>query len=283
MRHRTIRYNKVTAGGQLVKFSFDLKCYKCGAVDEVESRKVLPDEVVVKKFKERGWALGRRRDFDTCPTCMGVGKSNALASVFKVTDASGPVKPATEIVDEALSVREAEGQRILDIIRADHGSKASPDPTPAQETRDDRVDELIRKVDLALSRIDDVTALMELILDKVSSQPAPAPEPVRVPLESVGTLRRYDRSQTTYISLLRTAVPADILSDSVKIVVEGDRIKIRKSWPSDPKSKVPQLSSRRFSINTYVKGTEGFLPDQLDVETVDGGVDLVKRRTASRG
>jgi hypothetical protein len=62
---------------------------------------VLPDEVISKKFKQKGWLLGRNRSYDVCPKCLGITQENALANVFKVTDASGPVAAPAEIVAQA--------------------------------------------------------------------------------------------------------------------------------------------------------------------------------------
>jgi hypothetical protein len=62
---------------------------------------VLPDDVVSKKFKQRGWLLGRNRSYDVCPKCLGVTQEHALANVFKVTDASSPVPSPAEIVAQA--------------------------------------------------------------------------------------------------------------------------------------------------------------------------------------
>ncbi len=76
---------------------FTLKCHQCPTKDYVDGGRVLPDDVVSKKFKQRGWLLGRNRGYDVCPKCLGVTKENALANVFKVTDANGPVPSAAEI------------------------------------------------------------------------------------------------------------------------------------------------------------------------------------------
>jgi hypothetical protein len=80
---------------------FTLKCHQCPTEDYVDGGRVLPDDLVSKKFKQRGWLLGRNRGYDVCPKCLGVTKENALANVFNVTDASGPVPSAAEIAAQA--------------------------------------------------------------------------------------------------------------------------------------------------------------------------------------
>jgi hypothetical protein len=80
---------------------FSLQCHECATDDFIEGPRVLPDDVVSKKFAQRGWVIGRNRSYDLCPLCVGIAPENKLASVFKVTKGSQPVLTPAEVAAAA--------------------------------------------------------------------------------------------------------------------------------------------------------------------------------------
>jgi hypothetical protein len=103
---RQFPYQAVRIGNQGTKFFTVLHCYKCGSEKAHEAFKALPDEVIAKRFSQWGWVLGRNRNWDVCPTCVGVKPENKLAAKFKVTTDQGPVLSPVEIVQEVQEARE---------------------------------------------------------------------------------------------------------------------------------------------------------------------------------
>lgn len=70
-------------GGEGFRAVYSVVCYKCRKTADIDSKVVLPDEPVRKKFAALGWALGRKRDSDTCPSCMGVAKQRLAVKFNK--------------------------------------------------------------------------------------------------------------------------------------------------------------------------------------------------------
>lgn len=80
----------VRAGGQHVKNVYTLTCYKCTESETIESNVNLPDQVISKKFHQKGWTIGTKRSSDLCPVCSGVKKpvekiAETLAEKFAVS------------------------------------------------------------------------------------------------------------------------------------------------------------------------------------------------------
>ena len=80
---------------------FTLQCHECGTDDFIEGPRILPDDVVAKKFSQRGWVIGRNRSYDMCPLCVGVAPENKLATVFKVTKGDEPVPTPADLAAQA--------------------------------------------------------------------------------------------------------------------------------------------------------------------------------------
>ena len=66
-----------------------------------EAIKVLPDEVIAKRFRSWGWVIGRNRNHDICPVCIGVRPENKLADRFKVTVDDVPVPNRAAVAEQA--------------------------------------------------------------------------------------------------------------------------------------------------------------------------------------
>jgi hypothetical protein len=94
-RHFDPQVRRMHGAPSRVRFS--LMCHECGTDDFIEGPRVLPDDVVSKKFSQRGWVIGRNRSYDRCPLCVGVSQENKLATVFKVTKDKEPVPTPAEI------------------------------------------------------------------------------------------------------------------------------------------------------------------------------------------
>lgn len=76
---------------------FGVTCHQCQHRDSVTSSAELPDQVVRKKFQQKGWLLGRTRESDWCPDCLKIGPENRLADRFKVTDGkTGQTVPSAQ-------------------------------------------------------------------------------------------------------------------------------------------------------------------------------------------
>lgn len=89
------------------KSAYKITCRSCSKADKiaVSSRSgSLPPEVTAKKFKQRGWAVGRGIGDDTCPSCR-VYKSRAaneaVVSTEKLAELTFPKeKPPVSKLDE---------------------------------------------------------------------------------------------------------------------------------------------------------------------------------------
>lgn len=73
-----------------------LTCHLCGAEDSIRSSnsKPLPEEVVRRKFQQKGWITGKndKRKLDTCPTCIEAAKTNGAV----ITMAPEPIPVVKE-------------------------------------------------------------------------------------------------------------------------------------------------------------------------------------------
>ena len=87
---------------------FTLQCHECGTDDFIEGPRILPDDVVAKKFSQRGWVIGRNRSYDMCPLCVGVAPENKLATVFKVTKGAEPVPTPADLAAQASEGKQQE-------------------------------------------------------------------------------------------------------------------------------------------------------------------------------
>lgn len=120
----------VRAGGVPSRVSFSLQCSSCQNPDTISGTSKLPDDVVEKKFKQRGWLLGRSRAHDICPACIRLSQKNRLADKFKVTE-NGEAVPDTVAFVEAAGARRAENTANTSaILQKYFGPKTASNKTP---------------------------------------------------------------------------------------------------------------------------------------------------------
>lgn len=264
---REFPFRQVPTGSGF-RYLWHVNC-RCGQSTTISHIKRLPDEVVNKKLRERGWSPGRNRSSDECPTCLGVKRSSILATKFKVIDAQTgeSAVPAAEVVANIINDRE-EDNMTSEIL------------TKLQELSD-----AIKSIN---KRLDDGQALTELLIETVQNikfEPVTTPAPVepaappRVMLSSVGNMKHYETSGNTYLSIDRSIFSAAIGSDKAEFFVDGDRIKIRKPGTGASQPRNVSISSKMASITTTIKGAHKFSLRSLEVQVNEDGIDLVRVRS----
>jgi hypothetical protein len=70
----------VRAGGRPTKVTYKLQCSRCQRASLYEANGIKSDARVAEKFEQRGWLLGKTRDADVCPTCLGRDPNSQLAN-----------------------------------------------------------------------------------------------------------------------------------------------------------------------------------------------------------
>lgn len=101
MLNREFPYQVTRIGTQASKYFTPVRCCRCGREKVFEAIKALPDEVIAKRFRSWGWLLGRNRNYDICPVCVGVKPENKLAERFKVTVDGRDVPTRAEVAEQA--------------------------------------------------------------------------------------------------------------------------------------------------------------------------------------
>ena len=311
---REFRYHTVgTDTGS--KAVFKVECYRCGATGTVEGPR-FPDEVVRKKLSQRGWYLGRRRDADVCPTCMGVRAENKLASSFKVTSDGAPVPSIEEVVGEATRTKESLNREILTLFNKPSKPPETivteqRTPEPSEPTATSLLVQLIREVgDLRLdvqrllTSNSNLSAAVELLLEREATPPIPEPQPqpvitssrtleskppktkterISVPLEDVGNFSHHADKHKSYFRIQRDFFIARIGEvHSVIVEARGDRIIFRKSaypgaYASLHEVKVV-VNQRSAVVHTTIPGFVGAIGKpgvKIDVVPHADGFDLV--------
>jgi hypothetical protein len=67
---RLFNISSINVPGAPVMGAQAIVCSRCGAQDKIADRKHLPDDVLIKKFSARGWAVStRNRGRHLCPAC----------------------------------------------------------------------------------------------------------------------------------------------------------------------------------------------------------------------
>lgn len=107
MNTREFPYQVTRIGSVGSKYFTPVRCCRCGREKVFESVKALPDEVIAKRFRAWGWVIGRNRNHDICPTCIGVKPENKLADKFKVTVDAVPVPTRADVAEKAQAKIEA--------------------------------------------------------------------------------------------------------------------------------------------------------------------------------
>ena len=101
--------------------AYKITCRLCGTTDKVAAAShsgSLPPEVTIKKFRQRGWAVGNRVGDDTCKDCITFIKINRKATAT-ITIAALPAPPQLEgIVLPDLTEMQAAPEKILTINEA---------------------------------------------------------------------------------------------------------------------------------------------------------------------
>ena len=78
--------------------AYKITCFQCGLVDKVGAAShsgSLPPEVTIKKFRQRGWAVGNRAGADLCVTCVTRNRM-ARKAPATITIAALPAPPKLE-------------------------------------------------------------------------------------------------------------------------------------------------------------------------------------------
>ena len=78
--------------------AYKITCFQCGLVDKVAAAShsgSLPPEVTIKKFRQRGWAVGNRAGADLCVTCVTRNRM-ARKATATITIAALPAPPKLE-------------------------------------------------------------------------------------------------------------------------------------------------------------------------------------------
>lgn len=107
MNTREFPYQVTRIGSVGSKYFTPVRCCRCGREKVFEAVKALPDEVIAKRFRAWGWVIGRNRNHDICPVCIGVKPENKLAEKFKVTVADQPVPTRADVAEKAQAKIEA--------------------------------------------------------------------------------------------------------------------------------------------------------------------------------
>jgi hypothetical protein len=107
MHSREFPYQVTRIGSVGSKYFTPVRCCRCGREKVFEATKALPDEVIAKRFRQWGWVIGRNRNNDICPVCIGVKPENKLAEKFKVTVADQPVPTRADVAEKAQAKIEA--------------------------------------------------------------------------------------------------------------------------------------------------------------------------------
>lgn len=101
MNTREFPYQVTRIGNTGSKYFTPVRCCRCGREKIFEAIKPLPDEVIAKRFRSWGWVIGRNRNNDICPVCIGVKPENKLADRFKVTVDDVPVPNRASVAEQA--------------------------------------------------------------------------------------------------------------------------------------------------------------------------------------
>jgi hypothetical protein len=78
--------------------AYKITCFQCGTTDKVAAAShsgSLPPEVTIKKFRQRGWAVGNRAGADLCVTCVTRNRM-ARKAPATITIAALPAPPKIE-------------------------------------------------------------------------------------------------------------------------------------------------------------------------------------------
>ena len=99
--------------------AYKITCSQCGTTDKVAAAShsgSLPPEVTIKKFRQRGWAVGNRPGADLCVTCVTRNRM-ARKAPATITIAALPAPPKLEgivlpdltehVPDKILTIKEA--------------------------------------------------------------------------------------------------------------------------------------------------------------------------------
>ena len=101
--------------------AYKITCRLCGTTDKVAAAShsgSLPPEVTIKKFKQRGWAVGNRAGSDLCVTCVTRNRM-ARKATATITIAALPAPPKLEgVVLTDLTEMQAAPEKILTINEA---------------------------------------------------------------------------------------------------------------------------------------------------------------------
>ena len=78
--------------------AYKITCFQCGLVDKVVAAShsgSLPPEITIKKFKQRGWAVGNRAGADLCVACVTRNRlARKAPATITIAALPAPLKPS---------------------------------------------------------------------------------------------------------------------------------------------------------------------------------------------
>lgn len=211
---RNFPYQATRIGSVASKFFFTVKCSRCTNTRTYEATKVVPDEVVNKFFARGGWVLGRNRQNDICPTCLGVKPENQLASRFKVVESGERVPSTGELVAEAHGKRKTDRKVTEKALEALFKPKPVTEPeaqeaTPEAPQVDPTAAHVIRlehRLDTMTKEISEVRAGVELVVESVDTMTRATQQQTEAIARAAGTIGRASEGISSMLQGLITLV-----------------------------------------------------------------------------
>lgn len=211
---RNFPFQPTRIGPGATKYFFTVTCSRCPTSRSYESNKVVPDEVVNKFFSRGGWVLGRNRQHDICPTCLGVKPENKLAARFKVIDNGERVPSPVEMVAEAQDKRavsrkvtEQALDRLFSKPKAVEPEVAEPAPeTPQADPSAVHMIRLEKRLDTMTTEIAEVRAATELVVESVDAMTRSTQQQTEAIARAAGTIGRASEGISSMLQGLITLV-----------------------------------------------------------------------------
>lgn len=243
---RNFPYQATRIGTVASKFFFTVKCSRCTNTRAYESTKVVPDEVVNKFFARGGWVLGRNRENDICPTCLGVKAENRLAGRFKVTEGGERVPSTGELVAEA------HGQRAASRKVTEKALENLFKPKPVTEP--EAVPEGSQKADPTVAHV----LRLEHRLETMTTEIAEVRAGVELVVESVDAMTRSTQQQTEAIA--RAAGTIGRASEGISSMLQGLITLVKEIRDQKPVEVAPKIEETVKRFQGIVAG-EIVLPE----------------------
>lgn len=219
----------VRQGGVVSKAHVTVRCCKCPALKVHEATKVLPDEVLIKRFQSWGWVLGRNRSYDICPACIGVTQVNKLADRFKVSSDGQQVPSRSEVAQAVAKERSRKSRETEALIDKTFGRPSaeppsgplSPPPTsdtpslasvapesrPAERQLDDRKLVAIEGAIISIAGdIGHIRAAMDLLMEQMGTLIGLQSQQVQAIANLSGIVARSNEGVAVGLNMLSASV-----------------------------------------------------------------------------